>query len=83
MGLVSAGYHGTTPSPTMYGVDPSILRRQNENASALLALDPRSQNDRANPVGAQVPPPAPRGGDAGVIDGGVEALLGGHVGGCP
>ena len=78
MGLVSAGYHGTTPSPTMYGVDPSILRRQNENASALLALDPRSQNDRANPVGAQA-----RGGDAGVIDGGVEALLGGHVGGCP
>jgi len=34
----------------MYGVDPSVLRRQNENASALLALDPRSQNDRANPV---------------------------------
>ena len=62
----------------MYGVDPSVLRRQNENASALLALDPRSQNDRANPVGAQA-----RGGDAGVIDGGVEALLGGHVGGCP
>ena len=72
----------------MYGVDPSILCRQNENASALLALDPRSQNDRANPVGAQVPPPpaAHRGGrDAGVIDGGAEALLlGGHdVGGCP
>jgi hypothetical protein len=39
LGLDSAG-HGATP-PTMYGVDPSVLR-QNENASALLALNPRS-----------------------------------------
>jgi len=75
LGLVSAGY-GTTP-PTMYGVDPSV-RRQKENASALLARNPCSQNDQANPARAQVPPPAPHGGDAGVIGGGVEAL-GGHV----
>jgi len=76
LGLVSAG-HGATP-PTMYGVDPSI-RRQKENASALLALNPRLQNDQANPIRAQVPPPAPHDGDARVIGGGIGAL-GGHVG---
>jgi len=75
LGLVSAEY-GATP-PTMYGVEPSV-RRQKENASALLALNPRSQNDQANPVRAQVPPPAPHDGDAGVTGGGVEALCG-HV----
>ena len=62
----------------MYGVDPSV-RRQNENTSALLALNPRSQNNQANPVRAQVPPPAPHDGDAGVVGGGVKAF-GGHVG---
>ena len=74
LGLVSAGY-GATP-PTMYGVDPSV-RRQNKNASALLALNPCSQNNQENAARAQVPPPTPHGGDAGVIGGGVEAL-GGH-----
>jgi len=64
LGLVSAGY-GATP-PTMYGVDPSV-RRQNENASTLLALNSRSQNNQANPVRAQVPPPAPHDGDARVV----------------
>ena len=78
LGLVSAGY-GATP-PTMYGVDPSI-RLQNENASALLALNPRSQNDQANPVRAQVlpPPPGPHNGDTRVVNEGVGAI-GGNVG---
>ena len=75
LGLVSAGY-GATP-PTMYGVDPSV-RLQNENASALLALNPRSQNDQANPVRAQVlpPPPAPHNGDTRVVGEGVGAICG-------
>ncbi len=77
LGLVSAGY-GATP-PTMYGVDPSI-RRQNKNASALLALNPRSQNDQANPVRAQVPPPAPNNGEVMVVVGGGVGALGGNVG---
>jgi len=68
---------GATP-PTLYGVDPSV-RRQNENASTLLALNSRSQNNQANPVRAQVPPPAPHDGDAGVVGGSVKAF-GGHVG---
>ena len=76
LGLVSAR-HRATP-PTMYGVDPSICR-QNENTSALHALNPCLQNDQANPVRAQVPPPAPQKGDARVVGGGIRAL-GGHVG---
>jgi len=76
LGLVSTGC-GATP-PTMYGVDPSV-RQQNENASALLALNPHSQNDQANPIRAQVPPPAPHDGDVRIFGGGVGAL-GGHVG---
>jgi len=63
--------------PLSSSVDPSV-RWQKEHASALIALNPCSQNDQANLARAQVPPPAPHGGDAGVIGGGVKAL-GGHV----
>ena len=65
LGLVSVEY-GATP-PRMNGLDPSV-RRQNKNASALLALNPCSQNDQANPIRAQAPPPvAPPGDNVGDI----------------
>ena len=81
LGLVSVGY-GATP-PTMNGLDPSVCW-QNENASALLALNPRSQNDQANPIRAQAPPPAaPPGDDVGDIIGvgGNDGVIGDGGGG--
>ena len=81
LGLVSVGY-GATPL-TMNGLDPSI-RWQNENASDLLALNPRSQNDQANPIRAQAPPPAaPPGDNVGDIIGvgGNDGVIGDGGGG--
>jgi hypothetical protein len=81
LGLVSVGY-GATPL-TMNGLDPSV-RQQNENASDLLALNPRSQNDQANPIRTQAPPPAaPPGDDVGDIIGvgGNDGVIGDGGGG--
>jgi hypothetical protein len=67
LGLVSTRY-----GATMHGVDPSV-HQQNENASALLAINPCLQNNQVNPIWAQVPP-APHNGSVGVIGGGVSMV---------